>query len=186
MKSKQVHAFSDDALGCLDAVGVASAIRSGEITAAETVEAAIRRVEQVNPALNAVELRTYDHARNQSSCLLPNRPFAGVPSFIKDNTDVMGLVTRNGSAAYTSPQPAKKHTPNAAHFLDQGYVLLGKSTTPEYGFLPSTEALPWRPATCNPWNTSRTAGGSSSGSAALVASGAVPRLRSPQPSLFMK
>ena len=90
-----------------------------------------------HPALNAVELRTYDQARNQASCLLPNRPFAGVPSFIKDNTDVMGLVTRNGSAAYTTPQPAKKHTHNAAHFLDQGYVLLGKSPPPEYGFLPS-------------------------------------------------
>ena len=170
--TKTVHAFSDDALGDLDGVGVAARIRSGEVSRSEVVEAAIDRIERVNPYLNAVEVATFDRARAEAARPGTEAPLAGVPAFIKDNNDVAGLPTCYGSAAF-SPHPAKKDHPSAAQFLSQGYALLGKSTMPAFGLIPTTEYVD-RPPTRNPWNTDHLAGGSSGGSAALVASGAVP------------
>ena len=96
--SKRVHAFGDDALGDLDATGVASAIESGDISAVEAVDAAIARAGAVNARLNAIETPDFDRAR-----LRAHSPgvgvFAGVPTFVKDNTDVAGLPTDHGSLA---------------------------------------------------------------------------------------
>jgi amidase len=95
-----------------------------------------------------------------------------VPTFVKDNVDVRGLPTCCGSAAIT-PHPAKRDAAPARQFLAQGFVLLGKSKLPEFGLTASTEYVHDLP-TRNPWNPERSAGGSSGGAAALVASGAVP------------
>ncbi|WP_106401516.1 amidase [Actinocorallia populi] len=166
-----VHSFTDDALGDLDAVGLAERIRSGEASRAEVVEAAIARVERVDGRLNAVQAECFEKARRD---VLHGRPgaFSGVPSFVKDNTDVVGLPTCHGSAAF-DPRPAKRNGPPADQFLSQGFVLLGKSTLPEFGLTASTEYVD-RPPTRNPWNTAYSAGASSGGAGALVASGAVP------------
>jgi amidase len=95
-----------------------------------------------------------------------------VPSFVKDDTDVQGLPTGRGSEAFVS-RPAKRDGPAARQFLAQGFALLGKSRLPELGMNPTTEYAT-RPPVRNPWNPDNSAGGSSGGAAALVASGAVP------------
>ncbi|GAA2735597.1 amidase [Actinocorallia aurantiaca] len=168
---RTVHSFTDDALGDLDAVGLAGRIRSGEVGREEVVAAAITRVEKVDEQLNAVQAECFDKAlwgaRHARAGV-----FSGVPSFVKDNTDVVGLPTCHGSAAF-DPRPAKRNSPPADQFLAQGFVLLGKSTMPEFGLTASTEYA-GRPPTRNPWNTAYSAGASSGGAGALVASGAVP------------
>lgn len=165
----QVHAFADDALRDLDAVGVAAAIGSGEVTPHDVVEAAIARVERVDPQLNAVAFRCFERARTQ---LLRSGPFTGVPTFLKDNIDVRGLPTCCGSAAITA-HPRRRDSLPAKQFLAQGFVPLGKTTLPEFGLTASTEWV-GRAPTRNPWNLDRSVGASSGGSAALVAAGAVP------------
>ena len=171
MSETRVHAFCDDALGELDAVGLAQRIRSGEVSAEEVTEAAIARAGRVNPALHAIELDTFEHAR-KSAARSKAGVFGGVPTFIKDNTDLAGLPSRHGSAA-VNPRPAKRDGLFARQYLDQGFVVLGKSTLPEFGFNATTE-FAGREATRNPWHTDYSSGASSGGSAALVAAGVVP------------
>lgn len=165
----KIHSFGDDALGTHDAVGLASAIKAGDVSRKEVTDAAIARVELVNPTINALAVKCFDRARHQPRAI---GAFSGVPSFVKDNVDVTGLPTRHGSRAIR-PQPAKSDAPPAQQFLAQGFVLLGKTRLPEFGLTASTEYAT-EPPTCNPWNTDHSAGGSSGGSSAIVASGAVP------------
>ena len=99
-------------------------------------------------------------------------PFSGVPTFVKDDTDVRALPTGHGSAAFM-PRPARRDGPAARQLLGQGLVALGKSRLPEFGLNATTE-FAGQPPVRNPWNLSYSAGGSSGGSAALVASGVVP------------
>ena len=171
MDNKRIHAFQDDALGTLDAVGVAAAIASGSISAAEATEAAIRRAEKVNGALGAIAFPAFDMARERA-----RTPFtgdlAGVPTFIKDNEMVKGLPTQFGTGSFRA-KLAKKNSRYVEQFLSTGLNSLGKTTMPEFGLICSTENPRWG-ITRNPWNTDHTPGGSSSGSAAMVASGVVP------------
>ena len=90
---RRVHAFGDDALGDLDAVGLADAIRAGWVSRAEVVEAAIARTEAVNPALNGLAYKAFDQARATAAASLTGGFFGGVPTFIKDNIDVAGQPT---------------------------------------------------------------------------------------------
>ncbi|MFI8966433.1 amidase [Streptomyces sp. NPDC053493] len=163
-----VHAFRDDALGEHDAVGLAEAVRRGEVGAAEVARDAAARVRAVEARLHAVQVRidVPAHATGAGGA------FAGVPSFVKDNTDYQGLPTGHGSSAFT-PRAARRHAPFARQFLSTGVTVLGKTRLPEFGFSPSTEYEGAEPVR-NPWHTGFSAGGSSGGSAALVASGAVP------------
>ncbi|MER8041731.1 amidase [Streptomyces sp. NPDC094032] len=163
-----VHAFRDDALGEHDAVGLAAAIRRGEVGAAEAARDAAERVRAVEARLNAVQVRVEDPVPSASG----GGALAGVPAFVKDNTDYLGLPTGHGSAAF-APRPARRHAPFTRQFLSSGVTVLGKTRLPEFGFSPSTEYEGAEPVR-NPWNTGFSAGGSSGGSAALVASGAVP------------
>ena len=167
----RVHAFTDDALGDLDAVGVAASIRAGDISAREAAEAAIARAERVDPALNALVVRDFERALDQASSPGPG-VFSGVPSVIKDNTDVAGLPTRHGSEAVPA-RDAKADAEFTTQFRSTGVVVIGKSTMPEFGFNASTE-FEHLPPTRNPWNPEYSAGASSGGSAALVASGVLP------------
>ena len=99
--NSRIHAFTDDALGDLDAVGVAAAIAAGTISAREAAEAAIARAEAVNPALNAIQVPDFDRALKAAETPRP-RPLSGVPSFVKDNTAHEGLTTDQGSPAAKS------------------------------------------------------------------------------------
>lgn len=166
-----VHAFTDDALGDHDAVGLAAAIASGDISARDAAEAAIARAEAVNPALNALALRDFDRALATTD-RPPTGVFAGVPTFIKDNTDLSGLPTGHGSMA-VRPKPKTTTEPFADQYLSSGMTMLGKTTLPEFGFNATTE-YQTLPPTRNPWNTGYSSGASSGGSAALVAAGVVP------------
>ncbi|MFF7178096.1 amidase [Streptomyces sp. NPDC008121] len=163
-----VHAFRDDALGEHDAVGLAEAIRRGEVGAAEAARDAAERVRSVEERLHAVQTHVDAPAPAQGA----GGVFSGVPTFVKDNTDFLGLPTGHGSAAFT-PKAARRHAPFARQLLSSGVTVLGKTRLPEFGFSPTTEYEGAEPVR-NPWNTGYSAGGSSGGSAALVAAGAVP------------
>jgi amidase len=169
-----VHTFGDDALGHDDAVGVAARIANGEISALEATEAAIARVERVDGTLGAVAHSAFDEARAAARVVRPGAdgPFAGVPSFLKDNVEIAGMPACHGSAAI-DPVPVKRSNAPAEQYVAQGFVILGKSAMPEFGLTASTEFVDGT-ATHNPWNPEYSAGASSGGSAALVASGAVP------------
>ncbi|MCX6400313.1 MAG: amidase [Propionibacteriales bacterium] len=166
-----VHAFSDDALGDLDAVGLAERLAAGTVSAREAVEAAISRIEKVSGELNPMAFTAYDRARNDARD--PGDSFfAGVPTVVKDNCDVQGMPTMSGTDAW-APRAAKKDGDFAAMYLATGMIPLGKSQLSEYGFSASSEH-PRLGAVRNPWNADHSAGASSAGSAALVAAGAVP------------
>jgi amidase len=163
-----VHAFRDDALGEHDAVGLAEAIRRREVSAAEAARDAVARVRAVEARLNAVEVHMDAPAPDREA----GGVFAGVPTFVKDNTDYRGLPTGHGSVAF-APRAARRHAPFTRQFLSSGVTVLGKTRLPEFGFSPTTEYEDAEPVR-NPWGTGYSAGGSSGGSAALVAAGAVP------------
>ena len=166
-----VHAFDDDALGEMDAVGIAEAIRFGTVSRSEVTDAAITRTEKMNPALNGLAYEAFDRARHRA-----RHPyggfFDGVPTFVKDNVDVAGMPTMHGTDAWR-PRPAAVDGEFGRVFLATGLNPLGKSRMPEFGFSASAEH-PRDGAVRNPWHTDHTPGASSSGAAAFVASGAVP------------
>ncbi|MTE15108.1 amidase [Nocardia aurantiaca] len=164
----RVHAFTDDALGDHDGVGIAELIRRGELSVAEVAKAAQERAARVNPALNAVvaEADTPLASADRDALLY------GVPTFVKDNTDLAGLPTQHGSAAWRA-RPAKADGPFAKQFLSTGMTVLGKTTLPEFGLNATTEFVAAEP-TRNPWDTGFSSGASSGGSAAFVAAGVVP------------
>jgi amidase len=167
------HAFGDDALGDLDAVGLVDALRAGTVSPAELVDAAIARTEAVNPALNGLAFEAYDRARLRAGATRPfGGYFDGVPSFIKDNVAVKGWPTMQGTDAW-DPRPMPADGAFARVFLGTGLVPLGKTQMSEFGFSGSAEHPRIGPVR-NPWNTDYTAGASSSGSGAFVAAGVVP------------
>ncbi len=165
----RVHAFGDDALGDLDAVALAAALRAGEVSQAELIDAAIARAEAVDPALNGLAHAAFDRARTDAP---RNGFFAGIPTFVKDNSDVAGMPTMDGTDAWT-PRPAPADGDFARSFLGTGLIALGKTQLSEFGFSASAEHPRLGPVR-NPWNTEHTAGASSSGSGAFVAAGVVP------------
>ncbi|HPX36321.1 MAG TPA: amidase [Mycobacterium sp.] len=169
---RHVNAFRDDALGKLDAVGMVDGLRTGRFSRAELVEAAIARTETVNPVLNGLALATFDRARQQATKPGEGGYFDGVPTFIKDNVDVEGMPTMQGTDAW-DPTPHPRHGDFADFFLRTGLIPLGKTQLSEFGFSASAEH-PRIGAVRNPWDTDYTAGASSSGSAAFVAAGVVP------------
>ncbi|MFM9034485.1 MAG: amidase [Mycobacterium sp.] len=168
---RQVNAFGDDALGGLDAVGMVEAIRTGRVSAAELVDAAIARTEAVNPVLNGLAHETFAAARARAE-EKSGGYFDGVPTFIKDNVDVAEMPTMQGTDAWT-PRPVREHGDFARFFLRTGLIPLGKTQLSEFGFSASAEH-PRIGAVRNPWDTDYTAGASSSGSGAFVAAGVVP------------
>ncbi|SPM43581.1 Asp-tRNAAsn/Glu-tRNAGln amidotransferase A subunit or related amidase [Mycobacterium numidiamassiliense] len=169
---RRVHAFGDDALGELDAVGLSEAIRAGWVSRADVVEAAIARAEAVNPILNALAYKAFDQARKIASANPSTGFFSGVPTFFKDNVDVAGQPTMRGADAWT-PFNAAVDGEFTRLYLATGLTPLGKTQMSEFGFSASAEHPRLGPVR-NPWDTDYTAAASSSGSAAFVAAGVVP------------
>ena len=155
-----------------DATGLADMVRAGDVSPVELIEAAIARAERVNPEINAIAERTFDTAREAAKRADREAPFAGVPFAIKDLTiSQKGVPTRSGSRV-----PA--FVPDFDSVLVErhraaGLIPFVTSTTPEYGLRLMTETAKFG-VTRNPWNVAHTSGGSSGGSAALVAAGVVP------------
>lgn len=153
---------------------LAALVRGGECSARELVEHSLERIEQLNPELNAFAQIDAAGALAAADAVHrgDERPFAGVPIAIKNNRPVQGL-------RYTMGAPLlRDHIAHEDHSLvrrlrEAGFIVVGTTTLPEYGILPVSEAQLFGP-TRNPWDTSRTPGGSSGGSAAAVASGMVP------------
>lgn len=168
---KRLHAFSNDVLADHDAVALQQLIKSKKISVQEVTQAAIQRAQLVNPNLNAIQSHCFVEVHH-SPTFNKKGIFAGIPTFIKDNIDIKGLATLHGSKAIQF-HPAKKHGVFSKALLKQGFVVLGKSTLPEFGLNASTE-FQNAPPTRNPWHLDYSTGASSGGSAALVAAGVVP------------
>jgi amidase len=165
--------LSDDEYLHHDATGLAELVRRGKVTAGDLLDTAIGRIERLNPKVNAVIHRMDDAARKQIRDGLPEGPFRGVPLLIKDLVaSVAGEPMRCGSRflrGYVPPNDSEL----IARYRRTGFVFAGKTNTPEFGLTPVTEPVLFGP-TRNPWDLTRTSGGSSGGSAAAVASGMVP------------
>jgi amidase len=159
----------------LDACAMAKLVADGEVSPVELVEEAIERIERVNPSLNAVIRPRFDEARAEAAGELPDGPFRGVPLVLKDLIcsiageplhEGMRLLKDLGYVATVDQELARR-------FRAAGFVVVGRTNTPELGIVPTTEPLAYGPSR-NPWDISRSTGGSSGGSAAAVASGMVP------------
>jgi amidase len=157
-----------------DLVGQAELVRTGELSPLELVDAAIARIEAVNPRLNAVVTTLFDEARAEAaSDRLPDGPLRGVPFLVKDLGAAMaGVPETQGSRALRDNRPAAD-SPLVRRYRAAGLVILGRTSTPEFGNHSTSEPELFGPAR-NPWDPSRTTGGSSGGSAAAVASLMVP------------
>lgn len=165
--------MSDDFLDALDGLGLAAAIRAGDLTALEAVDAAIARVEARNPALNVMVAERFDAARAEARGPLPDAPFAGVPFLVKAlGANVAGLPTSRGSRLWAD-DVAEADSEAVARFRRAGLVVLGMTNTPELGRNGSTEPVLHGPAH-NPRGLGFSTGGSSGGSAGAVAAGIVP------------
>ncbi len=154
----------------MDATDQAALIRNKEITALELAEAAISAIEGINPQLNAVVAPLFDRARERAAGPLPEGPFSGVPFLMKDiGAMVAGAPLSLGTALLKGFCP-DHDSELTRRYRKAGLVILGKTNTPEFGLLPTTE--PRAHGACrNPWDPARTTGGSSGGSAAAVAAG---------------
>jgi amidase len=160
----------------LDATAQAELVTSGKVSPLEMVNAAIERVERFDGALNALTYRWFDAARQlASSSELPEGPFRGVPYLLKDlYAAEAGKPLSNGSKAYKAADyVSTDDTTLVARYKASGLISIGRSNSPEFGSVPVTEPEAWGP-TRNPWDLSRTPGGSSGGSASAVAAGIVP------------
>ena len=156
-----------------DATALAERVRKGEVHPTELVDQAIAAIEQVNPQLNAVVHQMYDKARAAAKGPLPEGPFRGVPFVVKDLDGWLA-----GEPFTQSSRMSKDFVPPVdaeiiARMKQTGVVIVAKTNTPELGLLGITESELRGPAR-NPWNPEHTPGGSSGGTAAIVASRAVP------------
>jgi amidase len=165
---------SDSDLMFSPATRLAELVRSGEVSSRELVETSLERIEELNPELNAFVEIDADRALAAADEIEPGdeRPFAGVPTAIKNNRPVQGLRLTYGCSLMAEHVARYDH--NVTRRLkDAGFVIVGTTTLPEYGILPVSEARIFGP-TRNPWDLGRTPGGSSGGAAAAVASGMLP------------
>lgn len=156
------------------ALELAGMLRSGQVHSRELVEGALRRIEGRESRINAFCFVDAERALAEAGGISPDdpRPFAGVPIAIKDGTPQEGLPMRIGSALFKD-HVAGHDSASVRRLKDAGFVLIGRTAMPEFGILPTTEPRLTGP-TRNPWDTSRTPGGSSGGAAAAVAAGVVP------------
>jgi amidase len=136
----------------LDATDQAALVRNGSVSAGELLEAAIERIEAIDPALNAVNLRWFDHARDVAAGALPEGPFRGVPFLLKDLWAAFdGQPLSNGNKALRAAgYRADFDTTLVARFKAAGLVIAGRTNSPEFGALPTTEPEAWGPTRGTP------------------------------------
>src|SRR4051794_31482747 len=158
----------------MDATAQAELVRSGQTSPAELAEEAIGRIEELNPELNAVIYPLFDEARATAAGDLPDGPFRGVPFLVKDLSVYMqGAPLHEGMRFLRDLDYRADHDMEITRRIRAaGFVILGRTNTPELGILPTTEPEAHGP-TRNPWDHEHSPGGSSGGSAAAVASGMV-------------
>lgn len=162
------HEYED-----FDGIGLAELVRLGEVSPMELLEAAIDRVEAYDERINAVVRKAYAYGKEQIGTGLPKGPFTGVPFLVKDHgLDIAGVSCADGSA-FRPDRPAVVDSTLTRRYLAAGLVIFGRTNTPEFAISGSTESLAFGPC-LNPWDPSRTTGGSSGGSAAAVAAGYAP------------
>jgi amidase len=164
--------FASDEFSAFDAVEQARLVRTGQVSPQELTEAALRRLQRLDPALNALAACDATAAHQRATAVSRNGLLAGVPTLIKDLMAYPGLPTAFGSRGLGA-QVATSGCDYTEALDAGGLVVLGKSTTSELGLLGTTETLACGP-TRNPWNTEHSTGGSSGGAVAAVASGMVP------------
>jgi amidase len=160
-------------LSLLDATAQADLVRQKEIKPIELVEAAIERIERLNPAVNAVITRMYDEAREIASGPIPDGRFAGVPFLLKDSLIEYAGVRHTEGSEFLGDYVSGYDSELVVRYKRAGLIVLGKTNTCEMAVSPTTEPRRFG-ATRNPWDNTRMPGGSSGGSAAAVASGMVP------------
>jgi amidase len=165
-------ALADDPFAKLDAVGQAEIIAKKEATPSELLEAAVRRIEALNPKINAVVAEDFQRARSRAQENHFTGAFAGVPFLIKDLDDFAGVRTSFGTRAMIE-NISKTNEPYVEACVGTGVNVVGKTNTPEYGLTATTESLALGPC-YNPWNLKHSSGGSSGGAGAAVAAGMVP------------
>lgn len=157
-----------------DGIGLAELLKRGDVSPAELVEAAIERIERLNPKLNVIAHRLYERARSRA--LIPftqGAPLGGVPMLLKDLlSPLAGAPFTSGSRFYDGVVP-DYDAELVRRYERGGLNIVAKTITPEFGIMPVTEPVLFGP-TRNPWDLARTPGGSSGGAAAAVASGIVP------------
>jgi amidase len=155
----------------LDGTAQADLVRRGEVTSVELVEAAIGRIERMNPVLNAVVTTTFESALDAARAN-PAGSFGGVPYLLKDLAlEVDGVRFTEGSV-FLRDHVSHYDSELVVRLRRAGLVILGKTNTPEFGMVPTCEPTLFGP-TRNPWDTTRSPSGSSGGSAAAIASGMV-------------
>jgi len=156
-----------------DGLGLADLVRRREVSATELLEAAISRAEVQNPKYNFLTHKMYDYGRAEITRGLPTGPFTGVPFLVKDlGIDVAGHPTSNGSRLFDG-YIAPRNSTLVDRYRAVGLVIFGKTTSPEFGIAATTESRRFG-LTRNPWDPTRSSGGSSGGSSAAIAAGVVP------------
>lgn len=162
-----------DGFAHLDALSQGALVQKGEVQPRELVEAAIARIERLNPDLNAVISTRFEQALAEAEMVNRSGPFAGVPTLLKELGPAMKGVRRSMGSRYMAKSVPNYDSLTVTRMREAGLLFLGTTNVPEFGILPTTEGQAFGPAK-NPWNTGHTPGGSSGGAAAAVASGMVP------------
>ncbi|WP_052215705.1 amidase family protein [Sphingomonas sp. ERG5] len=157
----------------MDATGLAAAIKARRISPLEAINAAIARAEAVQPQINCISQTLYDRARQRAPLIDLTAPFAGVPYMVKDEADVSGTATHFGARLDRLMPIQQRSDPMIMLSEKSGLNIFARTTRSEFGILPTTETSAYG-VTRNPWELSRTPGGSSGGAAAAVAAGIVP------------
>jgi amidase len=157
----------------LDGLGLAALVRDRQVAATELLDEAITRLDRVNPRLNAVVTTLYDDARRAAAGSLPPGPFQGVPFLLKDLVAALAGAPLSFGSRFVSGYRPETDSTLVLRYRQAGVVFFGKTNTPEFGIMPCTEPALFGPAR-NPWGCDFTPGGSSGGSAAVVAAGVVP------------
>ena len=157
-----------------DALGLAALVKAGEVSASEVLEAAIARVDERNPTVNAVVMELYDLAAEAIQAGLPEGPLTGVPFLLKDlGSSLAGARTARGSRFFADLPPATEDSLNVTRLKQAGVVIYGKTSSCELGLSLTCEPQLYGPSR-NPWDLERTPAGSSGGAAAAVAARMLP------------
>ncbi len=158
--------------GSFDGIGLADLVRTKQVSAEELLDEAIARTARVDPQINAVVVKHEDFAKRQIDEGLADGPFTGVPFLLKDLENLKGTRTTFGASVYKDNVADHSGT-LAQRFVDAGLAIFGKTSSPEFGLMPTTESRLFGP-TRNPWNLAHSSGGSSGGAAAAVAARILP------------